>query len=78
MELAPYLREMFSDEDLEQMGIWALVLMHKPVAASDGDLRVLSVDRRGGGRWLDAYFGRHCLRWRREIGFLFFLPASSE
>ena len=34
VELAPYVREMFPDEDLERMEPRALVIMHKPVTGS--------------------------------------------
>ena len=30
-EISPYLRELFSDEDLESMGLMSLVVMHKPI-----------------------------------------------
>lgn len=77
MELAPYLREMFSHEDLKQMGVWALVLMLKPATDSDGGLRVLGVRRLGDGRWLHAYNARPDDGWSREADFLFLVPASS-
>lgn len=78
VELGPYLREMFSDEDLKKMGLWALILMHEPIAASDGDLGMLGVDRRGLGRWLGTYGGNPDIGWNREIGFMFLVPASSN
>ena len=77
VELAPYVREMFSNEDLEQMGLRILVIMHQPIADSDGSLRLLGLDHRDGGRWLDAFRGNPGFRWRRDRGFLFLVPASN-
>ncbi len=77
MEVAPYLREMFSDEDLEQIGIWALVVMHEPVNASDGFALVLGDIRGVEGRWLGTYDGHPGGRWSREYGFVFLAPASN-
>ncbi|MFH0952643.1 MAG: hypothetical protein V1838_05730 [Patescibacteria group bacterium] len=77
MEPAPYLRDMFSDEDLEKMGIWALVLMHKPFYDSVGDLNVLGVSRSVDGPWLDTFDGHPGDRWFRGLGFVFLVPASS-
>ncbi len=78
VELGPYLREMFSDEDLKKMGLWALILMHEPISDSVGDLDLLGVDRVGNGRWLGAYLGDPGSRWHREFAFMFLVPASSE
>ncbi|PIS41049.1 MAG: hypothetical protein COT26_00075 [Candidatus Kerfeldbacteria bacterium CG08_land_8_20_14_0_20_43_14] len=77
VELGPYLREMFSDEDLKKMGLWALIVMHEPISDSDGDLFVLGVYRDGRGRWLSAYHGGPGIRWLRGVGFMFLVPASS-
>ncbi|MFA6587535.1 MAG: hypothetical protein WCT08_00530 [Patescibacteria group bacterium] len=78
VELGPYLREMFSDEDLKKMGLWALILMHEPIADSVGDLYMLGVDRFDVGRWLNTYHGNPDDRWHREIGFMFLVPVSSN
>jgi hypothetical protein len=77
VEVAPYLREMFSDEDLKKMGLWALILMHEPIADSDGNLSLLGVYRGDDGRWLNACHGHPDNRWNRDIGFLFLVPAGS-
>lgn len=75
-EMAPYLREMISDEELKRMGLWALVVMHQPITGSDGYPGLLGLGRGGGGRWLGACSGRPDDRWNRGIGFVFLLPAS--
>ena len=77
VELAPYVREMFSDEDLEQMGLWALIVMHQPVSVSCGFLSLLGLRRCVGGRWLNTFDGRPDGGWSRGRGFLFLVPASN-
>lgn len=77
MELAPYVREMFSDEDLEQIGLWALIIMHEAVTDSRGYLDLLGLRRDGGGRVLSAFSGYPGRRWVRGRGFLFLVPASN-
>ena len=76
VEVAPLLRELVSDEELEQMGLWYLIIMHEPITASDGYPDVLGIYRHGEGRWLYAYDGRAGRRWRRELGFVFLVPQD--
>src|SRR3989344_310817 len=57
-EVACLLREKLSDQELEAMGLWWLVTMHKPINDSDGSPYLLSAHRDGDGRWLDAYCDR--------------------
>ncbi len=76
-EVAPYLREMISDEELKRMGVWALVVMHQPITASGGDPDLLGVYRSDGGRWLDTCSGQPDDGWDREVGFVFLVPAST-
>ena len=77
MELALYVREMFSDEDLEQIGLWALIIMHEAVADSDGNLSLLGLDRDVGGRSLSAFNVSPDDEWDRGFGFLFLVPSSN-
>jgi hypothetical protein len=70
-EAACLIRENFTDEELEAMGLWWIVVMHEPIKDSGGDLDLLDVRRNGGGRWLDACFGRPSNEWRRADGFAF-------
>jgi len=53
------------------MDLWWVVAMHEPIKDSDGDPNLLGADRRDGGRWLDADYGRPGDRWCRESGFAF-------
>ncbi len=75
-EVAPLLREMVSDEEIERMGLWALIVMHEPITGSLGDPGVLGVSRRGGGRWLLTCSGRPGFRWGRGAGFVFLAPQE--
>lgn len=70
-EVACLIRENFSDEEIEAMGLWWIVAMHEPIKDSIGDPRLLDADRYGGGRWLCAYCGKPGSRWGRESGFAF-------
>lgn len=75
VELSPYVREMFSDEDLEQTGLSTLVVMHQPVTSSTGYLILLGLYRLFGGRILLGFAGLPDLS--RDTGFLFLVPASN-
>jgi hypothetical protein len=77
VELASYLREQISDDDLERMGLWALILMHNPISDSRGSPSLLGLDRVDDGRCLSAFFGHPGRRWYRDSGFLFLVPASN-
>jgi hypothetical protein len=81
-EAACLIREMFSDEELEAMGLWWIVAMHEPIKDSDGDPRLLSADRDDDGRWLSAYYDGLVGKWGRGSGFAFALsqvsPQDSE
>lgn len=70
-EAACLIRENFTDEELEAMGLWYIVVMHEPIKDSDGDLRLLNVLRGYGGRWLNSYYGLPDGGWLREDGFAF-------
>jgi hypothetical protein len=70
-EVACLIRENFSDEDIEAMGLIWIVTMHEPIKDSGGGPRLLDAYRNDGGRWLDAYYDRHDRGWDRESGFAF-------
>lgn len=73
-ETACLIREMFSDAEIEAMGLWWLVVMHEPIKDSGGIPGLLDVFRSDGGRWLDTFYGSPGCRWRRDIGFAFVVP----
>lgn len=70
-EVACLIRENFSDKDIEAIGLYWIVTMHKPIKDSDGNPRLLDASRSGDGRWLDADQGRPGDRWVRDNGFAF-------
>ncbi|PJA94127.1 MAG: hypothetical protein CO133_00585, partial [Candidatus Komeilibacteria bacterium CG_4_9_14_3_um_filter_37_5] len=61
----------FSNKELKEMGLYWIVIMHEPIKDSDGDPRLLSVDRGGDGSWLGTYFGNPDVKWHRDSGFAF-------
>ena len=71
LEVGCLLREKFSNEDLEDMGLWWLVVMF-----SGGVLDLLAVSRSGDGRKLDAYCAGPDDRWLDDYGFVFSVPSS--
>lgn len=77
-EVACLIREMFTDEEIEAMGLWWIVAMHEPIKDSDGDPRLLGAYRGGDGRWLDTcYDGPHG-GWGRDFGFAFAVSQVSS
>ena len=75
-EVAPMLRESISDKEIEKMGLYALIVMHEPVAGADDDLYLLGVNRYGGGQWLLSYLGFPQRQWIRARGFVFLAPRT--
>lgn len=76
VELAPIVRELFLDENLKSMGLLGLVIMHKPITDSGGDLGLLGPRCHNDGRWFETFDGRPGYRWGRDYGFLFLVPTS--
>jgi len=77
-EIACLIREMFTDEEIEDMGLWAIIAMHKSIKDSDGNPNLLSVYRIDDGRWLDTTSGYPDDGWwDREYGFAFAVSQVS-
>ena len=70
-ELACLIRDKFTDEELEAMGLYWIVVMHEPINDSDGVPGLLGSGRDVGGRWLRAYYDRPVSRWSSYSGFAF-------
>ena len=70
-EIACLIRDKFTDEEIEAMGLVWIVTMHEPIAGSDGIPLLLSARRRGGGSWLNAVWASPDGRWNRLGGFAF-------
>lgn len=70
-EVACLIREKFTDEEIEAMGLWGIVAMHELIKDSDGDPLLLYAYRFVDGRWLYASYDNPGHRWGREYGFAF-------
>lgn len=76
-EVACLIREMFSDEELEAMGLWWIVVFHEPIKDSVGVPGLLSSARDLDGRRLITCYGRPGGVWGSGDGFAFVLQVSS-
>ncbi len=70
-EVACLIREKFSDEEIEAMGLIWIVAMHEPIKDSVGRPDLLDANRDDGGFWLRAFCGRPGNEWCRDGGFAF-------
>lgn len=70
-EVACLIREMFTDKDIEAMGLWGIVAMHEPIKDSGGVPVLLFAFRFVGGRWLRACRVGPDYGWLRVSGFAF-------
>ncbi|MFA5994548.1 MAG: hypothetical protein WC823_06345 [Parcubacteria group bacterium] len=70
-EVACLIREMFTDKELEAMGLWWIVAMHEPIKDSVGGPVLLYADRHDDGLRLYAYFDLPDYKWYRDGGFAF-------
>ncbi len=75
-EVACLIREVFTDKELEAMGLWWIVAMHEPIKDSDGGPILLSARRRGDGPRLYAYYYKPDYRWLRLSGFAFVVAQA--
>lgn len=73
-EAACLIRQAFSDEEIESMGLRWIVTMHDPIKDSVGAPCLLYVD--GGGQWLRAGYDNPGLGWYRGSGFAFVVSVS--
>jgi len=70
-EIACLIRDKFTDEEIEAMGLVWIVTMHEPIAGSDGNPFLLSARRVVSGSWLFTCWDNPDDKWRREFGFAF-------
>jgi hypothetical protein len=77
-EVACLIREKFSDKELEAMGLYWIVTMHKPIKDSDGGPALLYADRYDYGSWLGAYYGFPDFKWDHGNGFAFVVSQVSN
>ena len=69
-ELSLLIREKFSNKELEEMGLWYIVVLHEPII-SGGNPRVLYSGRLGGESWVGAGWAGPCDRWDDGGAFAF-------
>lgn len=77
-EVSCLIRDAFTDEQLEQMGLWYIVTMHEPIEDSGGDPCLLCAYRGGAGRWLGASYVRPGGDWNDCGGFAFVVQQESS
>ena len=77
-EVAPLIREKFSDKELKAMGLYWIVAMHEPIEDSDGDPLLLSADRFDDSSWLNANYDDPDNKWNRSDGFAFVVSQVSN
>ena len=70
-EVACLIREMFTDAEIEEMGLRWIVAMHEPIKDSGGGPFLLGTARADDGAWLDARYDRPDYQWHRDNGFAF-------
>ena len=70
-EVACLIRELLTDKDIEEMGLWWITTFHKPIKDSVGDPELLNAYRNGDGSWLGTSFGQPDNGWDRGHGFAF-------
>lgn len=77
-EVACLIREMFSDEELEAMGLWWIVVFHESIKDSGGGPDLLAAGRGDGGRWLGAYCDGPGGGWGSYAGLAFAVSQVSS
>ena len=76
-EVVCLIREKFSDQEIEAMGLWYIAAMHEPIKDPVGDLHLLRVDRSDVGCWLRTSYGYPDTGWYRESAFAFAAAQDS-
>ncbi len=76
-ELGCLIRDMFTDEEIEAMGLVWIVAFHEPIKDSDGNPSLLGAYRDDIGHWLVAYYDSPDYRRDRDGGFAFAVPQVS-
>ncbi|MFA6432572.1 MAG: hypothetical protein WCV82_02030 [Candidatus Paceibacterota bacterium] len=77
-EIACWIRDTFTDKEIEEMGLIWIVAMHEPIKDSGGDLNLLHASRYSVGPWLSTSCDDAGRRWAREDGFAFVVPQVSS
>ena len=72
-EVGCLIREMFTDEQIESMGLKRIVVMHDPIMV-EGDGERIGLHSYDGGSLLDAYKVNPKGTWDGESGFVYLSP----
>lgn len=72
-EVACLVRMMFTNEEINTMGLRWLVIMHEPIKDAGGDSHLLTVSA-DDSDWLYAYCVDWAYLWYRQNGFVFAVP----
>ena len=75
-ESALLLYEAISKEDIDQLGLLRLIVMHEPIIGSDGDARLLVLGCVGDVLWLDTDIVKSDRQLASVLGFVFLLPKE--
>ena len=70
-EVACLIREIFSREMMNEMGLWWIVVMHEPITIPNVGSRLLDVDTFNRGEWLNTFDGKSEESWSRGHSFVF-------
>lgn len=76
LEVACLLRMYLTDKDIEQLGLWFLVVMHDPIRITGGTPFLLCPHRDEGGNWFSVRFGYPSQRFGGDNGFVFISPPT--
>ncbi|KKT82235.1 MAG: hypothetical protein UW78_C0001G0018 [Candidatus Azambacteria bacterium GW2011_GWA1_44_9] len=76
-ELACLIREKFTDDELEAMGLWYIIAMHESIITPNGKPRFLGVYRGDGGSWIYACCNESDKVWNRAGGSAFVVSHAS-
>ena len=72
--VVPRVREILSDKQMEELGIWYAAALHDPIKDSDSSPRVLRADRGGEGRLVSASWVKPGSEWDGSGAFVFRVP----
>lgn len=76
-EIACLTRDQFTNKEIAEMGLWAIIAMHEPVKDSGGRLSLLGAFRYDNDYDLNAFDGKSDDSWYREYGFAFSVEQVS-
>ena len=76
-EVACLIRENFSNEELQAMGLHFIGVLHKAIHNFAGQPKHFYVVRHSNCRLLDTYYGESYDEWDIDSGFAFLVPQAS-